>query len=263
VRMNVRLDQGTGSPVVLLHGFPGSGADWIPVAERLSPQHRVVVVDLLGFGASAKPPAFEELWTDAQAAALAGTLDDLNIDRVAMVGHDLGGGVALSFLAAYPEMVTHLALLATNTFTDTPVDFPLSLLRLPVVGRLVEPLLFNRTALLALGRLGSKTRGIRPAANPVEEARVIRTVFARVLRDLPDLYGPVERSLDSIEVATVVMWGGRDMFFSAEQGDRTAKAIPGAGYVLLESSGHFLPIERPDEVAASIRQLLDPKSTES
>ncbi len=47
------------------------------------------------------------------------------------------------------------------------------------------------------------------------------------------------------------------MFFSAEQGDRTAKAIPGAEYVLFESSGHFLPIERPDEVAAAILQLLD------
>ncbi len=255
--MGVLYDRGTGSPVVLLHGFPGSGADWIPVAERLSPQHRVVVVDLLGFGASSKPTAFDELWTDAQAAALAGTLDDLGIDRFALVGHDLGGGVALSFITTHRERVTHLALLATNAFADTPVDFPLSLLRVPVVGRLLEPLMFNRAALLALGRLGSKTRGIRPAANTTEEARVIRTVFARVLRDLPTLYGPVERSLGSIEVPTVVLWGGRDMFFSAEQGDRTAKAIPGAEYVLFESSGHFLPIERPDEVAAAILQLLD------
>ncbi len=59
MEMAVRFDEGGGSPVVLLHGFPGNGADWEPVANRLTDRQRVIVVDLFGFGSSPKPTRFE------------------------------------------------------------------------------------------------------------------------------------------------------------------------------------------------------------
>ena len=136
MEMAVRIDRGNGPAIVLLHGFPGSAADWEPVAVRLPEDRRTLVVDLVGFGASARPESFEAVWTDAQAAALCATLDRLGMDEVALIGHDMGGPVALTFLDRYPDRVTHLGLSATNTFTDTPVDFPLSLLRLPGLGAL-------------------------------------------------------------------------------------------------------------------------------
>jgi pimeloyl-ACP methyl ester carboxylesterase len=256
MEMGIRFDGGSGRPVVFLHGFPGNGSDWEPVARRMAGDSRTVVVDLLGFGSSPRPERFEDLWTDAQAPALAAILDRLGIERTVLVGHDYGGPVALTFLDRYPERVTHLAVLSTNAFGDTPVDFPLALLRLPVLGPMLEPAFFGRWPLAILGRVLSRTRGVRAARNDASEARTIRTVFARVLRDLPGLYGPIEASLSRIRVPTAVIWGDRDRFFPVDQGRRTAAAIPGARFVLLEGCGHLPQIERTEAVHAVLRELL-------
>jgi pimeloyl-ACP methyl ester carboxylesterase len=256
MELAVRFDAGTGSPVVFLHGFPGNGSDWEPVADRLTDRHRAIVVDLLGFGSSSTPPEFEDIWIDAQAGALAQTLDRLSIDRAAVVGHDMGGPVALTFFRMFPGRVTHLGLLSTNTFGDTPVDFPLSLVRVPAIGRLAELAIFSRLSLIALGRAASKTANARPTRNSPSEARAIRTIFSNVLRRLPLLYGPVEATMPSVGIPTMVIWGDRDMFFPLRQGQRVAAAIPDADFVLLEGCGHFPPIERSDGVAAALLDLL-------
>lgn len=262
MELAVRVDRGEGSPVVFLHGFPGNGSDWELVAEQVTDRHRVVVVDLIGFGSSPSPSSFEDMWIDAQARALARTLERLSIDRAAVVGHDMGGPVALTFLRAFPGRITHLGLLSTNTFGDTPVDFPLSLLRVPAVGRLAERALFSRYSLNALGRFASKTANVRPTRNSPSEARAIRTIFANVLRQLPLLYAPVEAILPEVSVPTLVIWGDRDMFFSVQQGERVAAAIPNADLVVLEGCGHFPPIERADAVAKALLELLTRDSPE-
>jgi pimeloyl-ACP methyl ester carboxylesterase len=256
MKMAVRLDVGEGRPIVFLHGFPGNGADWEPVAQRLSGSSRVLVLDLLGFGASRRPTEFHDLWVERQAQALAATLDDLGIDRFALVGHDYGGPVALTFLRSQPGRVTHLAIMSTNAFTDTPVDFPLSLLRIPAVGPALDHAFFSTASLAVLGKLASRTRGVRASRNDSSEARTIRTIFGPVLRDLPGLYAEVEASLGEITVPSLVIWGDRDLFFSADQGRRTAEAIPGAEFLLLDGCGHLTPAERPDEVAAALDRLL-------
>jgi pimeloyl-ACP methyl ester carboxylesterase len=254
--MAVRFDEGSGDGVVLLHGFPGSGADWEPAATQLAERFRVVVVDLIGFGGSSLPRRFEDLWIDAQAEALAAALDELGIEQTALVGHDYGGPVALTFLRRFPERVSHLGLLSTNAFGDTPVDFPLSLLKLPMIGPLLDPVFFNGVALGALGRMASKTGGVRPQHNDGGEAHTIQVIFGRVLRNLAALYGPVEASLGEIDVPTVVIWGDRDMFFPASLGRRMAQSIPGARFVLLDGCGHFTPIERTGAVVAEITNLI-------
>jgi pimeloyl-ACP methyl ester carboxylesterase len=222
----------------------------------------VIIVDLLGFGSSPAPTAFEDLWTDSQAMALALTLDRLTVDRAAVIGHDMGGPVAITFYREFPERVAHLGLLSTNTFGDTPVDFPLSLVRVSTIGPFVERVLFSRPSLNALGRAASKTRRVGPAGNTQSEAKTIRTIFGNVLRRLPHLYGPVETTLATVDVPTLVIWGDRDMFFSVQQGQRTATAIPNADFVLLEGCGHFPPIERADSVATALLNLLTQGSQE-
>ena len=255
--MVVARDEGKGHPLVLLHGFPGNSADWTAVADRLVHGHRVIVPDLLGFGASDRPAAFTDLWADAQAEALVAALDARAVGHFALVGHDYGGPVALRLLAGHPERVTHLVLTATNARTDAPVDFPLSMPRRPVSGVLVEPLFFSRPALRGMGAMGSGTKSIRPAANDPGEARSIRTIFATVLRDLPGHYRQIEATLGAIDIPTLVVWGDRDPFFSVNLGERTAAAIPGAHFTVYEGAGHFIPIERPEELAAGISSLLD------
>ncbi len=251
---------GEGFPVVLLHGIPGSAPTWDGVVERLSRLHRVVVPHLLGFGASSRPTGACQLHAEAQAGALGDALDALGIDRAVVVGHDFGGPIAVTFTHNHPERVAGVVLLATNVFTDTPIPFPLSLVTAPGVGPAAARLLFSRPSLAMMVR-----RGFGAGSSPAEldrylgdkaQSESIGTIFAASLGHLAELYRPIEDALGAISVPTLVGWGDHDPFFPVEQGRRTAEAVPGADLRVYEGAGHFLPEERPEELAADIALLL-------
>lgn len=252
-------DQGRGSVVVLLHGIPGSGLSWLAVAERLAETHRVLVPDLLGFGDSSRCLDAQMLHAEGQAALLSDALGALQIDRAVVVGHDFGGPVALMLLARKPSRVAGVGLLATNTFTDTPIPFPLSAVTWPLLGRIARKAVFSQASLRMMLRRGVGTPNVvlDPAGHigDREQARAIATIFEVSLLRLAALYGPIEEALRSVAVPSFVAWGDRDPFFSIEQGRRTAGAIPGSQFELMAGAGHFLPAERPDEVAALVDEL--------
>ena len=249
---------GSGPDVVLLHGAPGSRRSWDAVVADLAPDHRVHVPDLLGFGESPHPQGADALAPPAQAAALA---DSLDAETAVVAGHDYGAPVALEFAAAHPQRVTGAVLAATNAFPDTPVPFPLSTLFLPLAGHLAERLLFSRASLRMMLRqgTGSGGRGPDPAAalGDEDQLRAIQTIFASSLRQLRERYAPVETALRGLEVPTEVVWGDRDPFFPVAHAHRTAAAAPGCeAAVILPDAGHFLPDERPAELAAAIRRAV-------
>lgn len=251
---------GSGPTVMLLHGIPGSGAVWEPAASALPATLDVIVPDLLGFGASRRPYRLDDLHVQAQAAALGGLIDDLGLDPMAVVGHDFGGPIAVTLAGLRPEAVSALGLLATNVFTDTPIPFPLSLVNVPLVGPIAGRGLFSRPSLRMMLR-----QGVGPDGNPPDpethlgdraQQRAIATIFAGSLTRLSELYGPVEAGLGRLDVPAFVGWGDRDPFFSIAQGERTAAAL-GAELRIYERAGHFLPHERPADVAADIVALVD------
>jgi pimeloyl-ACP methyl ester carboxylesterase len=222
-------------------------------------EHLLVVPDLLGFGASAKPEGLHELHALGQARALASMLDELGIEQFAVVGHDFGGPVALCLAGLRPASLTHLGLFATNAFPDTPVPFPLSTVTWPVLGGLSRRLLFSRPSLRMMLRTGAGRP--RPALDEAvylggaDQLRSIRTIFAGSLRALDELYRPVEAQLARVDVPVLVGWGDRDPFFPVAQGERTASAL-GTALRIYPGAGHFLPGERPDEVASDIARLV-------
>lgn len=230
-----------GPLVVLLHGIPGSAADWLPVAERLSDRHRVLVCDLLGFGASPRPSSIDGLWADAQADALAPLIDEPAI----IAGHDFGGPVALTLYRRRPELFSRLVLMATNAFTDTPIPMPIRAVTWPLLGPVAEHALMSGPALRMIAR-GRADVGDRA------QARATRLIFAAALRELAQRYAPIEATLPAIAVPTTVLWGDRDEFFSPADGHRLSAAVPGAELRVLEGAGHFVARERPDDVAAAI-----------
>ncbi|TQN42108.1 pimeloyl-ACP methyl ester carboxylesterase [Blastococcus colisei] len=250
---------GAGEPVLLLHGIPGSRDSWRDVVPLLCPDATVLVPDLLGFGASGRPRDLATLHARGQAEALADVLDALAVESVTVVGHDFGGPVGLMLTGRVPRRVVRLGLLATNAFPDTPVPFPLSLVRQPVVGRLLAPALFSRASLAAMliAGVGRPRPRLDLGSHLGDRAqvRVVRTIFEGSLRELDALYAPVQRRLDQWTGPALVMWGDRDPFFATEQGHRTATTA-GTTLTLLARAGHFLPEERPDEVAAAVRALL-------
>jgi pimeloyl-ACP methyl ester carboxylesterase len=249
---------GSGSPVLLLHGIPGSAATWATVAPLLADDHDVIVPDLLGFGPSERPRAIEDLHAIGQAVATRQLLDELELSGVTVIGHDFGGPVAVTLDARTPGAVGALGLMATNVFTDTPIPFPLVAVTWPVIGPVSRRLLFSRPALRLLVR-----QGVGKGAEPLDPAplvgdqaqsKAIATIFAESLMHLDELYQPVEDHLPQLTVPRVVVWGDRDPLLPVEQGRRVADAV-GVDLHLLPGAGHFLPQERPREVAEVVRSL--------
>ena len=250
---------GDGPPLLLLHGIPGNGATWLQTAQILSSDFDLIIPDLIGFGKSQRTLEPSSLHAAAQAEALVNLLKELEIDSVAVAGHDFGGPIALLLHRHQRHSISHLALFATNTFTDTPIPFPLSMINYPGLTDLVAPLLFSRTALGAMLRMGTGSpRTKLDQANYLGDAaqvRAIREIFVSSLTNIAELYEPVQTQLSNVRIPCLVGWGDKDPFFSLEQGYRTAKIL-GVTLRVYSNAGHFLPEERPHELAADLRNLI-------
>lgn len=248
-----------GQPLLLLHGIPGSAATWDAVIPRLPGDLDVIVPDLLGFGSSERPKTLDALHVAAQAAALDQLLTELRIASATVVGHDFGGPTAVALSARRSEVVAALGLVATNVLADTPIPFPLSTVNWPAVGLLSRRALFAPLSLRMMLR-----QGVGPGAAPIDpgpqlgdraQQRAIATIFAGSLVHLAELYRPVEAQLQRLQIPVFVGWGDRDPFFPVEQGERVAAAT-GTRLRLYDGAGHFLPHERPAELAADIVSLM-------
>lgn len=251
------LDYGRGEvPLLLLHGIPGRAGAWDKVIDRLPRGYRVIVPDLLGFGASSRPTGALDLHAENQANALAVALDQLDIASVMVVGHDFGGPVALWLTQLRPGLVTHLGLVAANAMPDTPIPPPLNLLTAPVVGSLVERMMMSPPALRMMASRGVGLPKIaidgRAYVGDRRQARAIRTIFSTSLRNLRELYTPTKEALEALDIPVFVAWGDHDPFFPVAEGRRIADAVARSTLTVFEGAGHFLPDERPDRLAELI-----------
>lgn len=257
---------GSGPPVVLLHGIPGQGRAWDEVQAALEGRFDVIVPDLIGFGDSDRPsrPTIDDVGPAAQASHIAGLLDELRVRRATVVGHDFGAPVTVLLAAARPDLVAAVSLLAGNTSPDTPIPFPLSLTTAPIVGGLFSRLLFSAPSLALMLRQGTGPGSAPPDAHlylgDSDQRRTIATIFSGALTHLAELYAPVASALATLEVPVHVGWGDHDPFFPLREGERTAAAANTRLHVY-EGAGHFLPHERPDEVAREIAALATAVST--
>ncbi|MFO0734820.1 MAG: alpha/beta hydrolase [Labilithrix sp.] len=248
----------SGPTLVLLHGIPGSRGTFAAVGERLGKTCRVVVPDLLGFGDSADAPA--DYHAEEHAEVLAQFLASLGIADFNLVGFDFGGPTAVRLAAKLGKRVRSLTVAATNMFPDTPIPPPLRLARVPILGWLFFRLAFGRLGLMAMWLAAVADRTAFPfkkyrAALRGHGARTTRRIFLSSMRDLPGLYGEVERLGKTLGLPSLVLWGDRDPFFPTAVGERTAKAL-GAELRVLEGCGHFVPEERPAETADAIAELI-------
>ena len=251
---------GQKGAVVLVHGIPGAGAAWSEVRAALGSRSEVIVPDLIGFGDSVVPATFtvDALGPEPQSRALEGLLDEVADQPAVLVGHDFGGPVAVLLAARRPDLVSSLVVLAANMFPDTPIPFPLSLVASPVVGGLASRLLFSRPSLTMMLRQGVAA-GPAPDASrylgPRNQQRAIAAIFTGALQRLYELYAPVESALRDLAMPVVVGWGDKDPFFPVTQGQRTAKTA-GGRLAVFHGAGHFLPHERPEQIATEIGTLI-------
>lgn len=252
------LRGGSGAPLLLLHGIPGSSASWRAVGEELSDRFDVVIPDLLGFGRSELPE--EDYYMEAQAEALRALLRALEIDRFYLGGHDFGGPVGLTLMdrAGDELQVEGLVLASTNVLTDPFVPLPLRAAGVPVLGPLVFWALAGTRPSLRLMHFAGARQGecswvrFREHLTP-SAVDLTRRIFHRSLADLRSNYRRVEDQARRVSCRTLVIWGDGDPFFPVTAGERTRDLLPGAVLEVLPKTGHFVPEERPGEVAALMR----------
>jgi pimeloyl-ACP methyl ester carboxylesterase len=251
--------RGAGEPVVFLHGFPASGHLWSDVIPLMPPGHRLVVLDLLGYGRS-DPPLGRPLTLRAHGERVVALLDALGIDRACIVGHDLGGGVAQSIAVEAPARISRLALVNSVAFSGWPtrdVRLARALLRL---ARNFAPqwLLSILRADLERGYADpsraahSIERFVRPFAGNDGRAAFIEHLQALDSRETRAL----ALRLGEITAPTAVMWGAHDPFLPVRLGRQLAAAIPGATFEIIQGARHFTPEDEPRPVADGIAALL-------
>ncbi len=248
--------------LVLLHGQPGSPADWQLVAGRLPAPLHAVAADRPGYGSSRLPPG----GFAANARAVLDDLDSRCVTRAVLVGHSYGGGVALSAASRAPGRVAAVVLLASvGPGCVTGWD---RLLAAPGTGRLCAQVAWQLTPWMARARLAGIARRRGRPLRPDEHVnwqvwghagygrRPLWRTFLAEQRALLRELGELERAIASVRVPVLVLADPKDTVVPFETARRLTRALPDARLQLVEGAGHHLPRRAPAAVADAIVAFL-------
>jgi pimeloyl-ACP methyl ester carboxylesterase len=259
------IRHGQGPPVVLLHGYAGAIWNWEHQIEPLGRRFTLFIPDVIGQGLSDKPrvaytPAFYTDW-------LCGFLDAVGVGRAAIVGHSMGGGLALSLAMTNPDRVDRLILIS---------GFPQD-----VLNRIRGPYL-KRFARLGSGwlfGLGYRLLGRRAfrkfigglvwdrsliTSEVIERAYLLRKHYGKSrplwssLRHIADWENDCAPRLGSVRCPVQIIWGQQDRFVPLSAGQELHQAIPGSLLAVIPNTGHLPMWERPNEANRLILEFLLP-----
>ncbi|GAB3966403.1 alpha/beta fold hydrolase [Actinoallomurus acanthiterrae] len=259
---------GSGPPLLLIHGIGDNSGTWLDVIPRLAENHTVIAPDLLGHGESAKPRA--DYGIAAYACGMRDLLSVLDVDRVSVIGHSLGGGIAMQFAYQFPERCERLVLVASGG-----------------IGREVHPILRAAAAPgaevgLALATSAPARTAVRLAAPVLRltgglflgtdfdymlrryrglRSTTARQAFLRTLRAGVDVRGQVITMLDRCYLAEgmpiLIVWGAEDHVIPVRHARIAHAAMPGSSLEVFARSGHFPHHDEPERFVASVERFLD------
>jgi pimeloyl-ACP methyl ester carboxylesterase len=257
---------GSGPPVVLIHGMVNSSRHWREVALRLAERHTVIAPDLIGHGDSATPRGDYSL--GAHAASIRDLLAVLGVERATIVGHSLGGGVAMQFFYQFPQRTERLVLVSSGglghevspllrSATLPGVSVLLSLAAHP---RLLSGLRHAGNRMRASGaRQGVYLQAIARALRPLEQPGA-RKAFLHTLSAVIDVHGQRVSATDRLYLLagmpTLIVWGERDHTIPLAHGLAAHHAAPGSHFETLPTAAHFPHLEDPAGLAAILGGFL-------
>jgi pimeloyl-ACP methyl ester carboxylesterase len=248
--------------LVLLHGQPGSPADWAPVAGRLPSRFHVVAADRPGYGSSRLAAG----GFTANAQAVLHDLDSRDVKRAVLVGHSYGGGVALSVASLAPERVEAVVLLAS--VGPGCVNGWDRLLAAPGAGQLCALTAWWLTPWIARARLAQIRRRRGRPLRPDEHAnwqvwggtgreyRPLWRTFLTEQRALLRELGALESAIPSVQAPVLLLADPQDIQVPIGTARRLAQTLPDARLQLVHGAGHHLPRRASNEVANAIVAFL-------
>jgi len=231
-------------PVILIHGLSGNYTRWQRAAELLAGDYRIIDYDLRGHGESDKGPGLDYGF-DSHVEDLAGLMDALGIEKATLAGHSMGGMIAQYFALKYPERVERLVLVATAACMMPGFMRGLA-------GRFAAWLARAFPSLIATiirRKNASKPRELFPEFDHPElnfDAFAVAHCFAAIM------YMDIRDRLKGLAFPTLVISSTTDELVEPALVRRLADMIPGSCFVSIENHSHYVPLEKPAEVAAAI-----------
>ncbi|RDH79542.1 alpha/beta fold hydrolase [Mycolicibacterium moriokaense] len=258
-------DEGQGEVLLLIHGMAGSSQTWREILPRLAKRYRVIAPDLLGHGQSAKPRTDYSL--GAFAVGLRDLLDELDVDSATIVGHSLGGGIAMQFLYQHPDYCRRLILISSGGLGQD-VGWILRLLSAPGA-ELVMPVIAPefvlragnsvRSWLTSTGLRSPRGAEIWNAYSSFSDAST-RAAFLRTLRSVVDYRGQSVSALNRLtlkaDLPALAIWGEDDTIIPVDHGYAALQMRPETRLEVLPGVGHFAHVEAPAQVADLIEDFI-------
>ena len=257
---------GSGPPVVLIHGMLNSSRHWERVALRLAESYTVIAPDLIGHGDSATPRGDYSL--GAHATSIRDLLSVLGVQRATIVGHSLGGGVAMQFINQFPQRTERLVLISSGGL-GREVSPLLRTAALPGVSAVLS-VAAHEHMLSALWRVGERltargsgkgasVQAIVRALRPLQPAGA-REAFLHTLRSVIDPRGQRVSAVDRLylleAIPTLIVWGERDHTIPIAHGLAAHRAVPHSEFATLPRAAHFPHLEDPDGLATVLLDFL-------
>lgn len=259
------LQEGAGPVLLLIHGMAGTYENWRAVIDPLAREHTVLAPDLPGHGCSA-PGAGDYSW-GSLASHLRDLLAALGHDRATLVGHSLGGGIALQFAYQFPEAIERLVLVSSGGL-GREVNPVLRAAALPGADRFIAATAGpGRAASAALARVFSAA-GVRPSADIAEVARGWasladpgrRQAFLGTLRAVVGTNGQSVHAGDRLYlvegVPVLIVWGRKDPIIPVRHAEQAHKAIPGSRLEIFDDAGHLPQTEDPARFVEVLERFL-------
>jgi len=258
------VERGEGPPVLLIHGFGTNTFTWRRIAPDLARDHKVIAVDLKGFGRSDKP--FDERYSAAdQAELLTQLILERDLRNLTIIGHSYGGGIALLLaLEADTRLKGRLSKLVLLDTIAYPQNIPVffKMLDTPVVSqigvRMAPPTLQIQLALRIAYFDNSKIGEdeIEAYAGPMKTAAGKHAIIYSARQIMPDDVDEISARYATIELPTLILWCDHDRVVPVGIGLKLSREMPNARFGLVNECGHMPQEEQPEQTMLQIRDFL-------
>ncbi len=238
--------RGTGTPLVLLHGYPLDHHMWDSIAPHLEGTFDLILPDLRGFGRSTTVDSQYTL--DDMASDIAGLLDRLALEKAAIAGHSMGGYVALAFAKLYPDRVSGLGLVSTQTLADPP-DRKEGRYKTAAevaekgIGGVVETM---ASKFATDEKLQNAAREIMQRQQPAAFIGALKGMAERM---------DTSSVLIAVKAPVVIVHGDADGLVPVDRAREMKNAVSKAHYVELQGVGHLPMMEAVKETAEALKHL--------